>query len=303
MGKYDNFNKNKMIDRALTKEEGFNEKLELISTNEIFPNPHQPRKIFGEEEIKELASSIAKVGLLQPIVVKKEKKNYSLIMGERRLRAVKLLRHNNIKAIVIEQNNFDNVVTALAENTHRQNLKSIEEALALKNIIEIKQCTLKDLAKIVSRSYDHIVSLLSITKLPLEIQGALLEKDIKISIQTLQALSRIKEEGKAISLFNEIINNKLNKRESLELIKSQTEENNSTDSIANNQTNTKALKINKKREDKEEKVDGNKDFIGNYYIEKYGDKKSIIIKFDSKNKEIQEKIISLLREQNFIFCH
>jgi len=220
MSKFDKLDTNEIIERTLLREEGINEKLEMIAIDSITANPYQPRKIFNKNDIKELSQSIERVGLLQPIVVKKEdKEKYSLIMGERRLRACKLLRHNSIKAIVIKQDSFDNIVTALAENTHRTNLKPIEEALALQKILDIKKCSKKELAKIVSKSYDHTVSLLSIVNLPKEVQDELLEDNsISISIQTLQALSRLDNDKKIISLFKDITKKALNKKESLSLI-------------------------------------------------------------------------------------
>lgn len=242
LSKFKKFNKENLVSRALAREEGISEKLELIDVNEIFPNPNQPRKTFDDESIKELAKSIEKEGLLQPIVIEKvEEGKYQLIAGERRLRAVKVNRQGYIKAIVKEQNS-ENMVSALVENIHRENLKPIEEAVSLQKIMSVKKCSKKELSKIVSKSYDHVVSLLSLTELPRKIKSELISQDSKISIQTLQALSRIKDEKKIDELYKRIKEEGLNKKDSLELISASKENQHTKKKTAKKEQKRKASK-------------------------------------------------------------
>jgi len=224
MSKFDKLDKSKIMERLNVLDSGTSDKLLTIPIDEISPNPFQPRKKFNETQIRELANSIKKDGLLQPIIVKKnidvsKENKYVLIAGERRLRACKLLKQSSIKAIIQGNNTVDLKVLALIENTQRENLSSIEEATTMKELMEIKNLSKKELSELVSKSYDHTISLLSLAELPDEIRDDLLANiDIKISIQTLQSLSRLSNIEDAKNLYFKIKEDKLNKKESLRLI-------------------------------------------------------------------------------------
>jgi len=220
MSKFDKLDKNKMKQRLDVLDKGTSDRFETIPVEDISPNPYQPRKNFDEIQLQELAHSIKEDGLLQPVVVKKnfDGDGYILIAGERRLRAVKLLGKASIKAIILNNDTIDLKVLALIENTQRANLSPIEEAVSMKELMNLKELSKKELAELVSKSYDHTVSLLSLTDLPEEIQKDLQDNSVKISIQALQALSRVEEADDAISLYFEIKDKKLNKKESLSLI-------------------------------------------------------------------------------------
>ena len=108
----------------------------MIPVDSIRPNPWQPRRVFDLEEIRSLSESIAELGLIQPVVVRKSVSSgdtfYELIAGERRLRAHKLLGQAQIKAVVIEAPDEDMAVLALAENVNREDLADYEVSLAIK---------------------------------------------------------------------------------------------------------------------------------------------------------------------------
>ena len=110
-----------------------------IDVNKIKPNPYQPRKEFKKESIIELANSIKKHGLLQPIILIKDKNEYILVAGERRLRAIKELNKGKIKAIVVDYSLSDLREYALIENIQREDLNPIEIAISLKNQIIINK--------------------------------------------------------------------------------------------------------------------------------------------------------------------
>jgi len=145
----------------------------------IHPNPRQPRQVFDEEDISELAASIAEVGLLQPIVVRQvptapgEDPRYELIMGERRLRASKEAGLETIPAVVRDTDDVDLLRDALLENLHRVQLNPLEEAAAYQQLLEDFQCTHAELSERIARSRSQISNTLRLMKLPPLVQRRL----------------------------------------------------------------------------------------------------------------------------------
>ena len=117
-------------------ESASNEEVVEISLKELRPNPYQPRKVFNEEALNELAASIKEHGVFQPIIVKKSIKGYEIIAGERRYRASLLAGKETIPAIVRDFSEENMMEVALLENLQREDLTSIEEAYAYKNMLE-----------------------------------------------------------------------------------------------------------------------------------------------------------------------
>ena len=145
----------------------------------IHPNPRQPRQVFDEEDISELAASIAEVGLLQPIVVRQvptapgEDPRYELIMGERRLRASKEAGLETIPAVVRDTDDVDLLRDALLENLHRVQLNPLEEAAAYQQLLEDFRCTHAELSERIARSRSQISNTLRLMKLPPLVQRRL----------------------------------------------------------------------------------------------------------------------------------
>lgn len=145
----------------------------------IHPNPRQPRQVFDEDDIAELAASIAEVGLLQPIVVRQvptapgEELRYELIMGERRLRASKEAGMETIPAVVRDTEDVDLLRDALLENLHRVQLNPLEEAAAYQQLLEDFQCTHAELSERIARSRSQISNTLRLMKLPPLVQRRL----------------------------------------------------------------------------------------------------------------------------------
>ena len=145
----------------------------------IHPNPRQPRQVFDEEDISELAASIAEVGLLQPIVVRQvptasgEEPRYELIMGERRLRASKEAGLETIPAVVRDTDDVDLLRDALLENLHRVQLNPLEEAAAYQQLLEDFRCTHAELSERIARSRSQISNTLRLMKLPPLVQRRL----------------------------------------------------------------------------------------------------------------------------------
>jgi ParB family chromosome partitioning protein len=137
----------------------------------ITPNPRQPRDIFDDDALAELAESIRLVGLLQPIVVRPVAPGrYEIVMGERRWRACQLARLELIPAIVRETADTDLLRDALIENLHREQLNVLEEAAAYQQLLEDFAATHDELAQRVGRSRPHISNTIRLLKLPPAVQ-------------------------------------------------------------------------------------------------------------------------------------
>ena len=145
----------------------------------IVPNPRQPRQVFDEDDITELAASIKEVGLLQPIVVRRvdgedgRAKSYELVMGERRLRAAKEAGLETIPAVVRYTEDQDLLRDALLENLHRVQLNPLEEAAAYQQLLDDFNCTHAELSKRIARSRSQISNTLRLMKLPPLVQRRL----------------------------------------------------------------------------------------------------------------------------------
>ena len=137
-----------------------------IPVEKIKLNPYQPRKNFNEEAIKELAISIEKHGLMQPIIVIEENGEFILVAGERRLRAVKYLGKKEIKAIISDISLNELREYALIENIQREDLNPLEIAQSLKSLIDEHGYTHETLAKNIGKSRSYITNILRLLNLP-----------------------------------------------------------------------------------------------------------------------------------------
>ena len=186
-----------------------------IDINKIKLNPYQPRKEFKEESIIELANSIKRYGLLQPVILIKDKDEYILVAGERRLKAIKKLNKDKIKAIVVDYSLNDLREYALIENIQREDLNPIEIATSLKNLIEEHNYTHEELSNIISKSRSYVTNLLRILNLPNFVQNKI--KENKLSIGHAKVLIGLDEELLK-KVVEEIEKKDLNVRETEKLI-------------------------------------------------------------------------------------
>ncbi len=137
----------------------------------ITANPRQPRQVFDEDALAELAASIEAVGLLQPVVVRKAAPGrYELIMGERRWRACTMAGADVIPAIVRETSDDDLLRNALMENLHREQLNPLEEAAAYQQLLDDFEATHEELAQRIGRSRPHISNTIRLLNLPPAVQ-------------------------------------------------------------------------------------------------------------------------------------
>lgn len=186
---------------------------EIIEVNldDLRVNPYQPRKVFNDEALNDLASSIKEHGVFQPIIIKKSIKGYDIIAGERRVRASKLAGKKTIPAIVRSFTDEEMMEIALLENLQRENLNAIEEAEAYHTMIIKLGITQDELAQKVGKSRSHITNLLGILRLPEQVQTMV--SDGKISMGHARVLSKIEDKEQIINLAQKITEEKLPVRE------------------------------------------------------------------------------------------
>jgi ParB family chromosome partitioning protein len=141
-----------------------------IAVSRIVPNPFQPRMDFADAAIEELAQSIKKHGVLQPILVRKRENIYQIIAGERRWRACKKNNMAEIPAILCDYNDSETAQIALIENLQRENLNAIEEAAAYGQLIKETGIKQSEIAQYVGKSRSHVANFLRLLQLPEMVQ-------------------------------------------------------------------------------------------------------------------------------------
>lgn len=193
------------------------EEIVKVPVEQIIPNRFQPRTIFDEEKIDELARTIHTHGMIQPIVVRQlDHDQYEIIAGERRYRAIKKLGWEHAPAIIKDMNDKQTASIALIENLQREELTPIEEAIAYNQLIEIHELTQEALAQRLGKSQSTVANKLRLLKLPQPIQEALLSKTI--TERHARALMPLKDEEKQLKVFNEVIEKNLNVKQTEERI-------------------------------------------------------------------------------------
>jgi len=188
-----------------------------VDIESIKPNRKQPRSIFNDEELSELAASIKEIGILQPPVVRKVGENqYELIMGERRLRASKLAGLKVIPVIIRETSDNELLREALVENIHRSNLNSLEEAAAYNQMLSDFGFTHDELAKKIGKSRPVITNTLRLLNLPPSVQKKLTSG--ALSMGHARALLGLTDLQEIERIANKIVAKGLSVRATEELI-------------------------------------------------------------------------------------
>lgn len=183
-----------------------------VELSQIDLNPFQPRKQFDQESLDELSSSIQKLGIIQPVTLRKllDEDRYQLISGERRFRAAKQAGLQSIPAFIREADDQALLELALVENIQREDLNAIEVALSYQRLIEECSLTQDKMSERVGKKRSTIANYLRLLKLPAEIQIGI--RDRKISMGHARALVNIEDPKKQINLFFKIINEGLSVR-------------------------------------------------------------------------------------------
>ena len=243
------------FEESIVEEAKKNNEIIEVKLDELRPNPYQPRKVFDETALNELALSIKEHGVFQPIIIKKSVKGYEIIAGERRVRASKLAGKETIPAILKEFTDEEMMDISLLENLQRENLTAIEEAKAYKSIIDKANITQDELAKKVGKSRSHITNMLGLLRLPSSVQDMILYN--KISMGHARVLSKIEDPTQVELLAEKIIEQGLSVRD--------IEEESKSDEYK------KTVKINNKNKEKEEQYK----YLENSLKEKLGTKVKI----------------------------
>lgn len=187
-----------------------------IDIDKIIPNPYQPRTYFDEEALSELSQSIEKHGLIQPIIVIQNKNGYTLIAGERRLRATKMLGRSSIKAIVANLEDKNLRELALIENIQRENLSPIELANSYKELIEEYKITQEALSNIIKKSRTVITNTLRLLTLGDDTKKLI--EDGKLTQGHAKIIVGLKKDDEKM-VVDTIIGQRLNVRDTENLVK------------------------------------------------------------------------------------
>lgn len=199
-------------------DKNFNSEVVKVKVEDIKPNPYQPRVDFSEQNLRELADSIASYGVIQPLTVRPvaDKKQYELIAGERRLRAVKLLNYSEVPVIVRNLNDQEMAEVALIENLQRKDLSFLEEAEAYKKLLEEFNLTQTNLAARIGKAQSTVANKLRILSLPAPVlkvvqHGGLNERQAR-------ALLQLDNKDIILDVVGKIVKKDLNVRETENLI-------------------------------------------------------------------------------------
>ena len=194
-----------------------NKQIQDIELDKIVPNRYQPRREFSDDSIKELAETLDKDGLLQPIVVREDgEDHYEIIAGERRYRAAKSLGWETIPAIVKNMDDDQAASLALIENLQREDLNPIDEAKAYTNLMKLNDLTQTALAKDMGKSQSYVANKLRLLKLDDDVQKALIEG--KITARHGRALLNLSEDDQE-RVLKEIEEKGLNVKQTEEIAK------------------------------------------------------------------------------------
>ena len=194
-----------------------NKQIQDIELDKIVPNRYQPRREFSDDSIKELAETLDKDGLLQPIVVREDGEDqYEIIAGERRYRAAKSLNWETIPAIVNNMNDDQAASLALIENLQREDLNPIDEAKAYTNLMKLNDLTQTALAKDMGKSQSYVANKLRLLKLDDDVQKALVEG--KITARHGRALLNLSDDDQE-RVLKEIEEKGLNVKQTEEIAK------------------------------------------------------------------------------------
>ena len=188
-----------------------------LKVNQIEPNREQPRKNFDEDALQELADSIKKHGIIQPLVVQKKGEYYEIIAGERRWRAAKIAGLKHIPVVIKDYSEQEMVEIALIENIQRQDLNPIEEAMAFKQLMQEYDLKQDELAERVSKSRTAVTNSMRLLKLPQKIMEMVINNEL--SSGHARTLLSIEDEDLQIKVAELVILKQMSVRETENYVK------------------------------------------------------------------------------------
>ena len=229
-----------------------NSEVVYLYLDDIIPNRFQPREVFDDQALKELAVSIKEHGVIQPIIVRQVENKYEIIAGERRYKASTMAGLTKIPAIVKNLDDKESSKVALIENLQRKDLSPIEEARTYQKILELEDgMTQEQLAATMGKTQSSVSNKLRLLALPDEIQDALLKE--KISERHARSLLNIEDKNEQIKMMEKVITEKMTVREldkEIKLLKGEEVEEETTPSVEpTTEATTDAPTVEKKIED------------------------------------------------------
>lgn len=267
---------------SIERTQGSQEKgVSFVDINDIKPNSNQPRKIFDEEKLEELAISIKEHGLIQPVILRKAEKGFEIVAGERRWRACRKAGLKEIPCIIKELTDEENMLLAIIENMQREDLNPIEEAEGLNQMITSFGMTQEQVSKSVGKSRPYITNSLRLLKLPEQIRDMVSQG--QLTTGHARAIAGVSSSEKQIKLAEHAIKEELSVREIEKLIK----EENSTKKKASRKRAEKNADVKRVEEDLKQ-IMGTK-----VNVNQSGKKGKIEIEYYSR--EELERLIELLK--------
>jgi ParB family chromosome partitioning protein len=221
------------------RQETASEQVLELDIDQIRPNESQPRTIFDEKALEDLAQSIREHGIVQPVLVKPLSEGYMLVAGERRLRAARQAGRTTIPAIARDYNTRDLPELALIENLQREDLTPIEEALAFQTILRRLGITHEQLASKIGKSRVYVTNMLGLLHLPVTVIESV--NHGLVTMGHARALSKIKDHQAVLELHERVIVEQLTVRELESIIRNRTKKRKSSISEHTMQQATKRL--------------------------------------------------------------
>jgi ParB family chromosome partitioning protein len=189
----------------------------VCGIEEIKPNPHQPRKNFVDEQLKEMVDSIREKGILQPLIVRRKSDGFELIAGERRWRAAQRAGMKEVPIIIKDVSESEMLELSLIENIQREDLNPIEEAEAFKGLMEQFHLTQEEISKKVGKDRATVANTIRLLKLPPEIKQSL--ADGKITMGHARAFLSLEGADKQRSLLKKLLSSGLSVRQIENLVR------------------------------------------------------------------------------------
>ena len=179
----------------------------FLPVDAIQPNPYQPRRIFSQPELEELAGSIRELGVLQPLTVRRREGRWELVAGERRLRAARLAGLESVPCLSIQTDSQSSSLLALVENLQRRDLDFWEEALAIRRLIDAYHISQEEVARRIGKSQSAIANKLRLLKLPEEVLSVL--RDGRATERHARALLRLPDPDRQLEAARQITSDRL----------------------------------------------------------------------------------------------
>lgn len=201
----------------VTKKPGQQRSIQMVDLDRIMFNPLQPRKIFQQKALEDLAASITEHGIIQPVICTREGDEYRLVVGERRCRASRMAGLKQVPVIIEEMTESRLLQVALIENIQREDLDPIETAQAYSHLLREHNLTQEELAQKVGKSRPSITNALRLLSLPMAIRRSVQEGEI--SAGHARAILSLEKEREQMEVWHRIKNDDLSVRQTEELVR------------------------------------------------------------------------------------